>query len=162
MTICKQMPLVGLVRADRKAAVIQITAGYNRGMQRHPLTRNGFNLGADELQLHRTTPCTTPVSWKQETEATTGTSSPQLEHCCCHIHPFMTTVYPSSKTIKSCNATPSRCLTTTNINPYPTIPRIPVRGPTFQAMLLHQPMACTQWTVPVLSHTRSPGRWMNR
>ena len=40
--------------------------------------------------------------------------------------------------------------------------RVPVRGPTFHAMLLHQPMACTQCTVPVFSHTRSPGRWMNR
>lgn len=38
----------------------------------------------------------------------------------------------------------------------------PVRGPTFHEMLLHQPMAWTQWTVPVFNQTRSPGRWMNR
>lgn len=31
-------------------------------------------------------------------------------------------------------------------------------GPTFQAMLLHQPTAWTQCTVPALIHTRSPGR----
>lgn len=29
-------------------------------------------------------------------------------------------------------------------------------------MLLHQPMAWTQCTVPVLIQTRSPGRWINR
>lgn len=38
----------------------------------------------------------------------------------------------------------------------------PVRGPTFQAMLLHQPVACTQCTVPALIHTRSPGRCTKR
>lgn len=32
-----------------------------------------------------------------------------------------------------------------------------LRGPTFQAMLLHQPTAWTQCTVPALIHTRSPG-----
>lgn len=44
----------------------------------------------------------------------------------------------------------------------PRRPRVPVRGPTFQAMLLHQPVACTQCTVPALIHTRSPGRWTKR
>ncbi len=39
---------------------------------------------------------------------------------------------------------------------------LPVSGPTFQAMLLHQPIAWTQCTVPVLSQTRSPGRWIKR
>lgn len=40
--------------------------------------------------------------------------------------------------------------------------QLPVRGPTFHAILLHQPIAWTQWIVPVLSHTKSPGRWINR
>lgn len=38
----------------------------------------------------------------------------------------------------------------------------PVSGPTFQEILLHQPMAWTQWIVPVFNQTRSPGRWMKR
>ena len=32
-------------------------------------------------------------------------------------------------------------------------------GKTFQAMLLHHPSACTQWGVPALRKTMSPGRW---
>lgn len=36
-----------------------------------------------------------------------------------------------------------------------------VKGPTFQAMLLHQPTACTQCTQPAFTQTRSPGRCRN-
>ena len=44
----------------------------------------------------------------------------------------------------------------------PRINCLPVRGPKFHAILLHQPTACRQWTQPELTHTMSPGFWWER
>ncbi len=55
-----------------------------------------------------------------------------------------------------------KCLVDVFGAPYCYTVDSPFKGPTFQAMLLHQPTAWTQCTAPALIHTRSPGLWMKR
>lgn len=69
---------------------------------------------------------------------------------------------PSSRPLYRAHSPGTQPLTAEWLTPPPGTTLSPVRGPTFQAMLLHQPVACTQCTVPALIHTRSPGRCTKR